>query len=141
MEVKLAVLADFASIAINGKLNIMGIFDEVNPAQLPFALPIFYVVTSFGTHASEFDAQKTIETVLNDEDGAVLARLSQEIIIPRPGRPGMRGTVNKVHGLVGLPFKHPGDYEFAILENGRPIGHIQLRVNAPPEYEVDAASN
>jgi len=38
MRVKLAVLADYASITREGKLNILGIFDEINPQQLPATL-------------------------------------------------------------------------------------------------------
>lgn len=140
MDVKLAVLADFASIGINGKLSIMGIFDEINPSQLPVALPIFYVVTSFGTYAAEFDTTKDLETVLHDEDGVVLARLSQRVTVPRPARPGTTGTINQVHGITGLPFPKAGSYQFAILINGQQADHISLRVNEPTEANGDAGN-
>lgn len=140
MDVKLAVLADYASIATNGKLNIMGIFDEINPARLPAALPIFYVVMSFGTHAAEFETTKKIEMVLHDEDGAVLARLAQQISVPRPARPGVTGTINQVHGLVGLQFPRTGMYQFAILINGQQADQIPLRVNEPAGAEGNAAT-
>jgi hypothetical protein len=35
MEVTLAVLADYANVTGSGKLNVMGIFGEVNPPVLP----------------------------------------------------------------------------------------------------------
>jgi len=134
MHVKLAVLADHASISREGKLNIMGIFDEINARELPVALPIFYVVVSYGTQASEFETTKDIQMALQDEDGTVLVRLEQpNVTIPRPQRPGMRGTVNLVHGIAGLPFSKAGDYEFSILINGQPEGSISLRVNAVTE--------
>lgn len=129
MEVKLAVLADFASISREGKLNILGIFDEINPVELPVALPIFYVVVSYSTGATEFDMTKTVEIALQLEDGAVPLRLSQEMTIPRPARAGIRGTVNQVHALSGLPFEHAGTYGFVISVDGQSKETISLRIN------------
>ncbi len=137
MQVKLAVLADFASISREGKLNIMGIFDEINPSKLPVSLPIFYVVVSYSTGAVEFDSDKDVEVALQNEDGQVLVRLRQPLHIPRPQRPGTRGTVNQVNALVGLPFQEPGNYEFVISVDGRPEEPtIPLRVNAPAGEET-----
>ncbi|MHB8375342.1 MAG: DUF6941 family protein [Dehalococcoidia bacterium] len=135
MQVKLAVLADFASISREGKLNIMGIFDEINPQQLPVALPIFYVVLSFDTRASEFDTDKVMSIVLQDEDGGVMLRIDQPIHVPRPPRPGTRGTVNGVNALVGLPFERAGNYEFDVMVDGHNETSIRLRVNQPQRTE------
>ena len=131
MDVKLGVLADFASISREGKLNIMGIFDEINPPSLPVALPIFYVVVSYSTRATEFETDKNLEIALQTEDGGILVRLQQPIHVPRPPRPGARGTVNQVHALAGLPFENAGSYQFVISVDGQPIGDIPLRINAP----------
>jgi hypothetical protein len=131
MEAKLAVLADFASISREGKLNIMGIFDEINPPSFPFALPIFYVVVSYSAGATEFETDKTLQIALQTEDGRILLRLEQAIHVPRPARAGIRGTVNQVHALAGLPFEAHGSYEFVLSVDGHPEGSIPLRINAP----------
>ncbi len=136
MQVKLGVLADFASISREGKLNIMGIFDEINVAALPAALPIFYIVVSYGTGAAEFDKDKTIEIALQDQDGNILLRVHQSVHISRPSHPGTRGTVNQIHALAGLPFTQPGNYEFAISVDGHLDPHqIPLRINPPTEVQ------
>lgn len=75
MEVSLAVLADYANLAQDGKLNIMGIFQEVNPPVLPFALPQMYLVISLVAGPAEFDTTKDIKIALLDNDG-------NEITIP-----------------------------------------------------------
>ena len=131
MEVKLAVLADYASITQEGKLNILGIFDEINTRELPARLPIFYVVVSYRTTASEFGKTKVVEVALQDADGNVSVRIQQSVEIPRPARPGMRGTVNQVHGLAMLPWPRTGQYEFSISVDGHPIGQIPIVVNEP----------
>jgi hypothetical protein len=131
MDVKLAVLADFASISREGKLNIMGIFDEINAPSFPVALPIFYVVVSYSARATEFETDKTLQIALQTEDGNILLRLEQAVRVPRPPRAGTRGTVNQVHALAGLPFEGPGSYEFVLSVDGHPEGAIPLRINAP----------
>ena len=133
MDVKLAVLADFASITREGKLNILGIFDEINPPNLPAQLPIFYVVVSYEAGPAEFDTEKSTQIALTDADGDVMVRLEQRITVPRAIRPGTRSTMNQISGIVGLPFPKAGDYQFAILVDGREEKTIRLRINEPRE--------
>lgn len=135
MEMKFGVLADFASISREGKLNVLGIFDEVNPPGLPVALPIFYVVSSFSAGPTEFNTDKTIQMALQDEDGNILIRLETIVTVMRPERPGTRSKVNQVNALVGLPFESAGNYEFVLSIDGRPEGSIPLRINSPVSPE------
>lgn len=114
-----------------GKLNILGIFDEINPTSLPVKLPIFYVVVSYDAGPTEFETDKTLGIALQTEDGRILVTLEQPVHVPRPARPGTRATVNQLHALAGLPFEAPGSYEFVLSVDGRPEGSIPLRVNAP----------
>jgi len=133
MEVKLAVLADFASITREGKLNILGIFDEINPPKLPAQLPIFYVVVSYEAGPAEFETEKSTQIVVTDADGQVMIRLEQKIMVSRASRPGTRSTMNQISGIVGFPFPKAGDHQFAILIDGRKDTTIRLRVNEPKE--------
>lgn len=129
MDVKLAVLADFASITREGKLNILGIFDEINSTQLPVSLPIFYIVVSYEAGPAEFEAEKATQIVLTDADGNVMMKLEQKLTVSRAPRPGSRSTMNQIGGVVGLSFPKAGDYQFAILVDGREEKAIGLRVN------------
>lgn len=129
MEIKLAVLADFASITLEGKLNILGIFDEINSAQLPAAVPIFYIVVSYEAGPAEFETEKVTQVVLSDADGKTMARLEQKLKVPRPTRPGSRSTVNQIGAIMGLSFPKAGDYQFAFLINDQEAKSICLRVN------------
>jgi len=130
MEVKLGVLADYASITREGKLNILGIFDVITPKAFPVALPIFFVVVSYEAGVAEFRSDKNIEIVLSDEDGAELLRLPQMIKVVPPSIAGTTSTVNHVAGIVGFPFQKSGAYQFDILVNGESKTRIPLRVNA-----------
>ena len=131
MDVKFAVLADYANISREGKLNVLGIFDIINPPVLPFPLPLFYVVISYEAGAAEYDTTKNVEIVLSDEDGKRLMTLTQELRINRPQRGGARVTANQLAAIAGFQFRTTGTYQFAILVNRETKKTISLLVNPP----------
>lgn len=133
MRVRLAVLADYANVSQDGKLNIMGIFQEVNPPVLPFALPQMYLVVAFEAGAAEFDTTKDIRFALLDSDGNEMLALAGQATVPRPDRPGSRAYINQVIGLNGITFDHPGDYGFSILVAGETRETVELHINEPME--------
>ena len=129
MDVNLALVADYANVSQDGKLNIMGIFQEVNPPFLPFQLPQMYLVISFEAGPAEFDSVKNIRVALLDNDGNELLALVGQVQVPRPPRPGRRAFINQVVGLNGVRFVRPGDYEFSILIGGETRGTTPVHVN------------
>lgn len=133
MDVNLALVADYANVSQDGKLNIMGIFQEVNPPFLPFQLPQMYLVISFEAGPAEFDSVKNIRVALLDNDGNEMLALEGQVQVPRPPRPGRRAFINQVVGLNGVRFERPGDYEFSILIGGETRGTTPVHVNEPTQ--------
>ena len=131
MDVNLAVPADYANVSQASKLNIVGIFQEVNPPVLPFALPQMYLVISFVAGPAEFGSVKNIRIVLLDNDGNEMLALEGQAQVPRPPRPGRRAFINQVIGLNGITFQRPGDYAFSILVGGETKETVGLHVNEP----------
>lgn len=138
MEVTLAVLADYATVSEDGKLNVMGIFQEMNPPTLPFALPQMYLVVSFAAGPAEFDTVKDIKIALLDNDGKEMLALEGQVPVPRPPRPGSRAYINQLVGLHGVSFARPGDYAFAILVGGETRETVSLYVNEPMQEVSNA---
>ena len=129
MDVKFAVLADYANITREGKLNVLGIFDVINTPVFPVMLPTFYVVISYQAGPAEFGSDKKVEIVLCDEDGVTLFSAEQVVHVIRPDKAGTLFMTNQIAGIIGLPFKQPGQYQFDILVNGSSMKTISLRVN------------
>ncbi len=132
MEVTMAVLADYANVSQEGKLNILGIFQEVNPPILPFSLPQMYLVVSFEAESAEFGEQKQIRIDFfdgNGGDGALF--LEGQAQVPQPARPRDRVYINEVIGLSGITFEHSGDYRFSISVEGDEKATVPLYVNEP----------
>jgi len=131
LEVTLAVAADYANITNDGKLNIMGIFEEVNPTGFPTLLQQMFLVISFEAGPAEFGAQKVVHIAFMDDDGNRKVTLDVPVVVPRPVRPGSRAYFSQVIGLGGLPIEAPGDHQFAILVGGETKGSVSLHVNEP----------
>lgn len=129
MDVKLAVLADYANVSQDGKLNLMGIFQEINAPALPFQLPQMYLVLTFEAGPAEFGSQKELRIVLLDGDGNENIALEGQVQVPRPVRQGSRAYINEAIGLAGVPFEKAGDYGFAILVGGETKDTVPLHVN------------
>ena len=131
MDVSLAVLSDFASVTQEGKLNIMGIFGEVNPPGLPFSLPLMYLVIVFDASPAEIGSEKSIRVVMLDGEGREGLRIENNLAVPPAGRPGHRVNFNAILALQGVTFQQPGDYQFSVLINGEEKRSVPLRVNEP----------
>ena len=131
MEVTLAVLADYANISREGKLNILGVFSELNPPSLPFRLPQMFLVISIETTAAEGGREFPFQVLLWDDDGNERLSLEQTLAVPAPSQPSEGRTINQLLGLSGVRFDKVGDYAFRILISGEERRVIPLRVNEP----------
>ncbi len=129
MEVTVAVLADYANVSQDGKLNIMGIFQEINAPSLPLILPQMYLVLSFSAGPAEFGSVRNTRIALLHSDGQEILALEAQMQVPRPDRPGSRAYINEAIGLAGVTFEQPGDYAFSILVGEDEKATVPLHVN------------
>jgi hypothetical protein len=131
VEVTVAVLADYANVSQDGKLNIMGIFQEINPPVLPFALPQMYLVLSFSAGPAEVGSVRNIRIPLLHTDGEEIFSLQTHMQVPKAKRPGSRAYINEAIGLAGLKFAQAGDYAFHVLIGDDEKASVPLHVNEP----------
>jgi hypothetical protein len=131
MEVVLAVVCDYANVSMEGKLNILGVFQELNPQVLPYSHPQMYLVVSFEAGAAEVGQQKHFRIVLLDTDGNEILLMEVRLWL-KAARPGGRSYINQVVGLQLTTFQRTGDHAFHILVNGEEEDG-SLYVNEPPQ--------
>jgi hypothetical protein len=131
MDVRLAVLADYASISREGKLNIMGVFGEINPPVMPFQLPTMFVVAAFQASPAEVGQEKVLRVALLDSDGKELLALEQSMVVPPSRLPGSPTDLQAIFCLNGIPFQRAGTYAFHFLVGGETKTTVPLRVNEP----------
>ncbi len=140
MRVKYAVLCDYALVSRDEKVSIIGIFDEINPPILPFALPSMFLAVTFEAEAAEAGNPFNVDIQLWTEDGLAILSRQTTLRFREPQRPGGRSFHNEIMGVYGLPLQVAGDYAFIIMVNGEERHRVTLRVNEP-RPETEGATN
>jgi hypothetical protein len=126
MLVNLAVLADYANVTGDGKLNILGIFDRINLVQIPAVHPQMHLVLRLEAHPAELDRSHNVEIRLHDPEGTTIFEVKGEII-PR-GDAGRPVSTNQILTLNNLQLEKVGDYVFVVLINNDVKTEIPLAV-------------
>ena len=126
MQVTLGVLADYANVTGDGKLNILGIFDRINLMQLPALHPQMHLVLRLEAHPAELDRAHGVEIRLHDPEGTTIFEVKGEIV-PR-GEAGRAVSTNQILTLNNLQLEKVGDYVFVVLINNDMKTEIPLAV-------------
>ena len=126
MRLRIATLADYASISEPGKLNILGIFSTIWALQEPIIHAQMQLVLQFEFAGTE-TGEKEIKIALVDEDGRELLSLSGTMGIPL-SKNGEPVTVNQIIGFNNTKFPRFGCYEFKIWVDGEPCETVPVAV-------------
>lgn len=134
MEVRIGVLADYASISDGSKLNIMGIFTNIMATTEPVVHSQMVLVAQLEFNTSEC-GEKNLKIVLVEEDGQDIFSVSGKVKIERAADGGP-SLLNQILQLNAVVFPKAGQYEFRIVLDGITACSIPLRVvrvSTPPE--------
>jgi hypothetical protein len=136
MYVRIAALADYASISLGDKLNILGIFSNIMARGEPIVHPQMQLVVQIEFDSTEA-GKKDMRIVLEDEDGHDVLAVGGEVTVPRAPQ-GEPSVVNQILVLNNTTFPRFGRYEFRVLMNGRLEATIPLTVMRAEEPRLAA---
>ena len=139
MKVDLFLTADYANITGDGKLNVMGIFREINAYSFPARHSLMHLVIRFEAELGEFGQSRVIHVKLLDGVGKELMAISGNINIPEIKK-GMIPQVNAVIELRDIVFPIPGIYQFVVLIDKDHKGSIPVYLNLidqPPKSQEE----
>ncbi len=128
MEIDLALTADAATIDAAGKLNLLGVFDQISAARFPARHGRLTLVLRFtGGVADAGTHQLTIK--LMTPSGTELMALRGELNVS-PGHGSIQTGIRVPHviNLDGLVFQEAGVYTFEILVNDRHRATLPLTI-------------
>lgn len=112
MRIRISALADYASVAELGKLNIMGIFTKIYARSVPAVHNEMQVVVKMIFEPSEA-GEKVAKLYLDDMDGKIVLQLDGKFTVP-PSQNHEPIEVTQILKLQGLVFPDFGSYEFKI---------------------------
>ena len=131
MELRLATLADYAIVSADGKLSVMGIFDEISPPELPFRHAVMYVVASFEGGLEEAGKDILVTVALANPSGVQMTEVSQDLHVEARSSSSNKIGVNLIFGFAGHLFSESGRYEFSVKMDGQQQANLPLLVREP----------
>ena len=128
MEIDLALTADAATIDSAGKLNLLGVFDQISAARFPARHGRLTLVLRFtGGVADAGTHQLTIR--LLTPSGTELVAIRGELNVS-PGRGSIQTGIRVPHviNLDGIVFQEIGIHTFDITVDGRHQATLPLTI-------------
>ena len=123
MKLKYAFVCDSANISLQGNLNALGIFSNINASQYPVTFGRFFYVATIMFHGSEIGPHRFKLLFVNDSD--------KEIIPPVEGE--LNATPQALNNnllleLNGITFPNPGIYKFTLSVDNKLLGTESINV-------------
>src|SRR5437588_4076279 len=132
MEVSLAVLADYANISQEGKLNILGIFNTVFVQSFPGGLPQCFLVIRLVAEVEEKGTQHQLQCRMTDPDGKWLTNLAVELSVPAEGPPGPPGIDLILPAAPLVRFERDGPHELKVFLDEKEQRAIKVTASRLP---------
>ncbi len=129
MEVRLAVVADAANVSQEGKLNILGEFNQIFTSDFPTIHPSMSLVIKIEGDISEVEEEHRLQIRIVNEDGERIAELEEKTFkFSEPADAAFPAAKGMITNLRNVIFDRPGVYSFDILIDGRYEDAIPFQV-------------
>lgn len=125
------LFADAASVDNFGKLNLLGIFQNISLPKVPGRILKFTLVCSISVKNP--DKSFKVEIKIKDEKENFVISKQPLVFNFNPQVDNKDNRVNLIIELVGLEFKNFGDYEVEVYVNDEKIGSSYLKVQERPK--------
>lgn len=128
MELRFALLADYAAVDGSGKLSIVGEFNRIWATKFPTRVEQVHLVVRFDASVSETEEHQLKIKILDEDGKSVIPAtptMSMQFHAVLPGLPHRAQIIARINGI---PFKKPGLYGFHVLVDNRELGvaHVVL---------------
>lgn len=138
MELILGALADSANVSQEGKLNILGIFDNLFAQALPCQHPQMTLVLMLRASGWERGTSRKIIIRFLDEDGGALFPPAEFGIDIAQNTPTPAPMMPLIVNLPNVVFPRYGTYRFDVLDGEAMLAQIPLQVSPPPSFPPTA---
>ena len=128
MRVLHILVADYANVAKESKINVMGIFNRIFAHEFPARQPEMHLVVKLDASPAEYDTVRKLTIKLLDETGKQeIVNWSRDIHIP-VGSGAERAEINQILRLRDVVFPKPGTYQFSVIVDKDEKGTLPITV-------------
>lgn len=128
ITIPLALVVDYANITREGKLNLLGIFDQVRATSVPAIHPQMRLVIVLEADRGEVNREHNIKIEMIDADNTQTpVKIEGKMKFGAPPS-GENVRFNQIIQLNNIQFDKFGDYSFKILVDGEVKKSIPLKV-------------
>jgi hypothetical protein len=124
MQLRYGLLADFANVTQEGKLNILGVFDHLYAMTFPAVQRQLYLVNSLESDVADEERAREIRIQMINEDGEVLHELNAQLSFGKG-----KQVINQIHVFQDLRFDKPGPYQFNIFFGDHIVKALDLELH------------
>ena len=128
MNVPLALLADSANISQEGKLNVLGVFSNIDALRFPVIHAAMVLVLQLEASPAEYGRTKKFEIAFLDADGNRIAGLEADLQMNAPDDLASPTNDYVVINIPPTPFPHAGDYAVHILIGDEDKAQVRFRL-------------
>lgn len=127
MKLNFGFVCDYASFGMGGKLNILGIFKNINGLDLPIIHPQLFIVVNVLID-KEGTYKEVIKLIRKEDNQEIITPLEFNLSASKQpeGKKIEWGVVGQINNI---KFEKSGKYEFKIFVNDELVDSIPLNVN------------
>ncbi|NQT97643.1 MAG: hypothetical protein HQ562_07880 [Candidatus Marinimicrobia bacterium] len=126
MNTRYILLADSAHLSVDGKLSVIGIFENINARKFPCTHPEISLVVQFEATRKEF-GNHTLEVQLTDDrDRLVTKHGPIQFAIGNKTLKNSFARSGIIIRIINITMKKPGEYRFALFVDNRYIESVRF---------------
>jgi len=134
VKIAWAVVCDYASLTVEGKVNVLGIFGEIKSGVIPVQIAQLFAVISYQVGADEYGTTHQARIVLGDATDD-LATVEADLTVSKPPRSEAGGIINQLVGFGGVTFPRVGEYSVRVFVDGAEQVSVPILVHLVSEKE------
>ena len=128
MHVQYVALCDQIIIAQDGRPSLIGVFNDLQVAQLPFVLPRFAFAARIHFTTDGMGRGHRVEVVITDPNGVELGRPGGEVALPDPPSGIDSIAVDLPLNFDMFQLSVEGRYTFVLHVDDKPTAATQLNL-------------
>jgi hypothetical protein len=123
MQLRYALVCDYANVTNDGKLNALGVLDRIYAGQYPAIHRMMFMVMSFESDHDDEEQTRAIDVQLIDPDANVVSRIQGQIQFGAG-----KQILNQIHVFQDQMFNQPGAYQFNIFFDESLVKSVDLEL-------------